>query len=36
MKKEINVKVTDKEDGDLTDKAVVEGIIDTNKIGEQK
>ncbi|MEX3422707.1 hypothetical protein H0911_28065, partial [Bacillus sp. HSTU-bmb18] len=36
VKKEINVKVTDKEDGDLTDKAVVEGTVDTNKVGEQK
>ena len=35
VKKEAKVSVIDKEDGDLTDKAVVEGL-DTSKIGEQK
>ncbi len=36
VKKEAKVKVTDKEDGDLTDKAVVEGHVELDKTGEQK
>uniref|UniRef100_UPI00397CC712 immunoglobulin-like domain-containing protein n=2 Tax=Bacillus cereus group TaxID=86661 RepID=UPI00397CC712 len=36
VKKEAKVKVIDKEDGDLTDKAVVEGTLELDKTGEQK
>ncbi|MDA1508491.1 DUF5011 domain-containing protein [Bacillus cereus group sp. TH36-2LC] len=36
VKKEAKVKVIDKEDGDLTDKAVVEGTVELDKTGEQK
>ncbi|MED4384705.1 DUF5011 domain-containing protein, partial [Bacillus mobilis] len=36
VKKEAKVKVIDAEDGNLTDKAVVEGTVELDKTGEQK